>query len=345
MNATNQPSILEHLTRCGKDDFPNGSDYIARYKAIETSLNENIHPFVTPAASSVDGGYLTGHGISHIQTVMARVSDLLGSSPLDSLSCYELYLLLAAIHVHDVGNIQGRKNHESAAADAVNKYDIIFGTDDVEKRLIFRIADAHTGRRGSDKDKVSKLQETDHVLGKTVHPRFMAALLRFADELADDRSRTSKTLLDSAALTKDSEIYHRYCYALHSVVVSGDTVRLSFDMTSGDAGKTFQKDGKDIYLLDEICDRMMKMHSERIYCVRFFPPTIRIDRIDVSITVYGPHYIDDPLAVINFRMEEAGYPPESSRGIFEICPQLENHLYGSPLTGKSLKDYLDRNSQ
>jgi len=345
MNAIKPASILEHLTRCAKEDFPNGSDYIARFQAIESYLNENIHPSVTPVASLLDGVYLTGHGILHIRTVMTRVSDLLDSSAPHGLSCYELYLLLAAIHVHDVGNIQGRKDHESAAADAVNKYDILFGTDDVEKRLIFRIADAHTGRRGNDKDKISKLQETDHVLGNTVHPRYLAALLRFADELADDRSRTSKTELDSGAIPKESEIFHRYAYALHSVVVSGNTVRLSFDMTSEEAGKTFQRNGSQIYLLDEIYDRMIKMHCERIYCMRFLRPTISIDRIDVSIAVFGPRYIDDPLATINFRMEEAGYPTDSSRGILGVCPELENHSYGCPLTGKSLKDYLDRTSQ
>jgi len=345
MNVINQPSILEHLTRCGKEDFPNGSDYIARFQAIESFLNENIHSTVTPMASLHDGNYLTGHGIPHIRTVMTRVSDLLDSST-NSLSCYELYLLLAAIHVHDVGNLQGRKDHQSKAADVVNKYDVLFGTDDVEKRLIFRIADAHTGRRGKDKDKISKLLETDHVLGKTVHPRFLAALLRFADELADDRSRTSKTELDSGIIPKDSEIYHRYAYALHSVVVSGNTVRMSFDMTSEDAGKTFLRaDGQEVFLLDEIYDRMIKMHCERIYCMRFLRPTVSIDRIDVSITVYGPRYIDDPLATINFRMEEAGYPTESSRGILGVCPELENHSYGSPLTGKTLKDYLDRSAQ
>ena len=77
MNVIKQPSILEHLTRCGKEDFPNGYDYIARFQAIESFLNENIHPSVTPIASLHDSNYLTDHGIQHIRTVMTRVSDLL----------------------------------------------------------------------------------------------------------------------------------------------------------------------------------------------------------------------------------------------------------------------------
>jgi len=312
-------------------------------------MNQEIHPVVTVGASFVDGGYLTDHGPNHIRTVISRLTSLLYSSPGYSSSVqfpsgYELYILLVAIHVHDVGNTDGRDGHELAAADVMERLGPLFGPDEVEKRLIFRIAQAHSGWRGTSQDKISFLQKIDYVLGKKIQTRFLAALLRFADELADDRSRTARALLDSVKLPKSSEVYHRYAYALHSVVISEDSVRLEFEMTNADATRTFGKGKDEVFLLDEIILRMIKMHRERVYCMRFLRPLISIDRIDVCINIYGPGY-NDPLATIDFRMEEAGYPISPSRGILDLCPQLASHLCGSPLTGESLKNYLDGKGQ
>ena len=82
------------------------------------------------------------------------------------------------------------------------------------------------------------------------------------------------------------------------------------------------------------------MHYERMYCMRFLRPLISIDIIDVSIKVYGENFINDPIATIDFRMEEAGYPSWGKEAIFNICPSLAAHKCGVPLCGESLKTYL-----
>jgi hypothetical protein len=74
--------------------------------------------------------------------------------------------------------------------------------------------------------------------------------------------------------------------------------------------------------------------------MRFLRPLIGVDRIDVVVDVFGERYTEE-LVKISYRLAETGYPDESAR-IFELCPELRRHTYGSPLTGAALKRYILR---
>jgi hypothetical protein len=169
--------------------------------------------------------------------------------------------------------------------------------------------------------------------------RFLAALLRFADELADDRTRASRFLMGEGKIPASSLIYHKYAHALHSVSVVKDAVNLKFDLTAEDAMTPIKGDKRTVYLLEEIYARTMKMHRERLYCMRFLRPLIDIDRIDVTIEVFDHGYSQE-LATISYRLVEAGYPDETKPSIYVLCPVLFDHPYGSPLNGSNLKFYI-----
>ena len=171
----------------------------------------------------------------------------------------------------------------------------------------------------------------------------LAAILRFADELADERSRAAGFLLQLSKIHPTSEVYHKYAHSLHSVMVDaqGGTVDLHFDMPLADACKTFGKGNQQVYLLDEIYERTMKAHRERTYCMRFLRPQISIERIDVEIKVYGNDY-NKELAKIPYRLEESGYPEALPGGVLNACPSLSSLAYGSPLTGQALHQYFTR---
>ncbi len=97
--------------------------------------------------------------------------------------------------------------------------------------MIRNIAAAHGGKGSKgDKDTIRKLAETDALLGEEIHPRILAALLRFSDELADDRSRAARFALATGQLPAKSQVYHRYANALQSwmVQVPGDAVSPPF---------------------------------------------------------------------------------------------------------------------
>jgi len=323
--------------------FPEGIDYYSRFKAVSDYIERNIHPYVTAGAAAANPGtLLTNHGGSHIKTVLSRIDDLRATSEGD-LTCYEMYLVLVAAHLHDIGNAKGRTNHEYGAEEFVREAGISLGDDAPEKRMISGIAAAHGGSINGDKDKISRLSQSAHILGFPVKPRFLAALLRFADELADDKTRTSKDLLDRNVVPASSEIYHKYALALDPPLIEGDSVSLKFELTTADLKRTFGKDQGQVYLLDEIFERTKKMDRERIYCMRFLRPRIQIDKINVTIDVYESASDPQPQFSLSYRLEELGYPGHPDPGIHcsSTRKDITELIEQSDITGCNLKELLD----
>lgn len=334
-------TLNEWLATCPTNQFPGSgaTDYYERFKRIQDHLNQHVHPHVNAFAMRQDGGYLTDHGPDHIKTVIQRASRL-AESPGCDLSAYEVYVLLVGIHLHDVGNLFGRDEHELKSDEIMEQLGPLLGDDTGEKFAIHKIAAAHGGRVNGNKDKIRALSETDSLLGQDIRPRLLAALLRFADELADDRTRAARFLIDMGRIPQESEVYHKYAYALQSVKTEmpGDSVALHFELTVQDACQTFGKGDRHAYLLDEIFDRTLKMHRERMYCMRFLRPAISVDKINVTIRIYGRRYSGDP-EIITYRLEESGYP-ETVSEIHTMCPELTNPLYGGLVDGRSLHAFL-----
>src|SRR5882724_684690 len=319
-------SLVDELANCSLKEFPGEHDHNTQFQNLQNHLNKYYHPGVTAAAAIADGtGFLTDHGPEHIKTVIKRASEVLKVSSGNSLSGYEKYILLVAAHVHDLGNYFGRESHEMNAEKVMAELGSVLGDEMPEKRAIFEVAQAHGGKIGSDKDKIGYLPRTRDVLGKDVHPRFLAALLRFADELADERSRALRYMIDSGKIPKSSEVFHKYAYALHSVMVTAEAVRLEFELSEPDVSHKFGKGDGEVFLLDEIYERTMKMHRERMYCMRFLRRDISIDRIEVLIRIYAPGFsLLKERASISYTLQETGYPDEKNPTIFALCPALSH---------------------
>ena len=330
-----------------KDQFPSHGtiEYRTRLATITEYLNNEVHPHVEKGALLQGNGYLTDHGPRHIETVIERASWLL-SEPARSypqLNPYEVYLLLLAIHFHDIGNIYGRKEHETRHAEIMRKLDALIGDEMVEKQAILKISRAHGGRVNGSKDTISNLLPTDPVLGQDVRYQTLAAILRFSDELADDSRRASRIVARLKLIPKESEVFHAYARSLHSVNVRPreNRIDLRYSFVKTEAMRTFgKKAGEqlvlDVYLLDEIYERTLKMHFERQYCMRFMHRVVRLDAIDVRIDVYEDEYSMAPCTdPIGYRLQDRGYPDTSSMVIGEICPdvtidgaQLDRELQG-----------------
>jgi len=305
-----------------------------------------VDPHVNAMAMLHDGGYLTDHGPDHVKTVIRRASQLAEQQSCD-LSPYEVYILLVGIHIHDVGIIfDGREQHEIKQETVMEKLGMLMGEDTGEKFAIHKIAAAHGGSINGDKDTIGKLSDREALLGQEIRPRILAALLRFADELADERARAARFPLALGHLPRSSEVYHKYAQALQSVIaqVPGNSVTLGFEMTVEDACRTFGKGDSAVYLLNEIFERTMKMHRERMYCMRFLRPLISIDKISVTICVYGPHF-SSQREKITYRLEESGYP-DAVGPIHIMCPELRDPRYrGGVISGESLCHLLSPGGQ
>jgi hypothetical protein len=337
--AINLVDWLKERAEGSPQDFPRESvNYYDRFKGVSDYLNADVHPEVEKLAILIDGGLLTGHGPDHIKTVIRRASELIGS-PKEKLSGYEVYILLLAIHFHDVGNAFGRAGHEQNNFDVMNKCKGLLGNDSIEMRVIQRVAEAHGG---SDKDKISRLPVDQALNNKAVRMQKLAALLRFADELSDDKSRANRFALDLGKIPTESEVFHKYAFHLHSVSIEplGRAVNLDFEFTESVAMTKFGKLTTKVFLLDEIFARTMKMHLEGIYCMRFLRDIAPIDKINVHIDIFDNEYKEaQPRRSINYQLKETGYPESSRHNIFKICPELKD------LTGSKLRKLLKHKSQ
>ena len=295
------PSLTDWLSGQPDKHFPqhDGISYTDRFKDVAALMNKQVHPQVEKGATLKDGGFLTDHGPHHIETVIRHATSLLSfpEKTFPQLTPYEVYLLLLAIHFHDVGNIFGREKHETLHAKVLQQFEQLIGNEMVEKQAILRIARAHGGRINGSKDTISTLSKSDPVLSHRVRHQTLAAILRFSDELADDSHRASRIGKLLGIIPTESEVYHAYAKSLHSVVVLPEQhlVELHYSFLKADAMRTFGKKAgadtcKAVYLLDEIYERTLKMHFERKYCMQFMQDVARIDVIAVRIEVYEDDY-------------------------------------------------------
>lgn len=320
--------------------------YFERYTDLAAKLNRDFHPNVQAGSAAIDGGMLTDHGPDHITTVINRAAALLDDpTNANELNGYEIYLLLCAIHFHDIGNIHGRVKHEKRVMQMMASVSQFLG-DSIEKDMIRKIAEAHGGKVLDSKDTITQLLNDgpEPINGIDVRPRMLAAILKFADELADDSHRANRVLQAIDAIPKSSIIFHKYASCLHSVMLRDHckSVELSYCVNIDEMKSKFAKLNSktnrfvQVYILDEILLRLHKMYQERSYCNRFMAPVVHVHSLVVKIkTSKANEQIGDNLPEIRFRLEELGYPDELPGGIYALSSDLRDWSgRDKKLTGK-----------
>lgn len=338
----NKRSLQEWLLDQEPSEFPDGHDYRSGYGALVKFLDTEVQKHVNAANTLVDDGFLTDHGPDHIRKLIQRMGALVSTGDSD-LSPYEVYILLVAANFHDVGNIFGRDKHEEQAIEVMDEAGRLLGIDSVERRCIYNIAQAHGG---SNKDKLRELQRTEFVRNREVRVQALAAILKFADELAEDSDRAARFLLKKDALPEASKVYHTYAQCLNSVVVDRPAreVAMRFELRRSDVISTYLKPNKSdavnrVYLLDEIFSRTLKTHFERSYCSRFMRPIVDVNAVRVNIEVTDDRGYN-VLQRFSYRLEDTGYP-DGGQDIYSICPDLNNVNSIGRLTGTSLARHLE----
>ncbi|MCB2188939.1 MAG: hypothetical protein KQJ78_21165 [Deltaproteobacteria bacterium] len=262
--------------------------------------------------------HLNNHGVGHVDKVIEKLSEMLWSFERGYLTPYESFFLLCAIQIHDVGNNFGRENHERSLKRILDEKGQPHIPDSFERKLIEKLALVHGGTMEGMKNTIDYLEEKKTLYEKKLRKRLLAALLRFADELADDSSRADREGLSLGTILEGSLIYHRYSEALHTVKIEKNEneklqVYLSYEIDSDLAGKKFKKNGKEKYLLDEIYDRTLKMERERRYCMRFIRPCLSLDCIRVEIVIQNTRD-SFKREKIQYTLKENGYPSAPATG-------------------------------
>ncbi len=304
--------------------FPSGKDnYFKRYQGIKEYLVQNVYPEIGSAISSVDGGIYTDHGPNHFDAVIRYAGKLLDLQ-VDTndrnelcISPYEVFILLVSILLHDAGNIFGRTGHEKHPHKIFKGMGDNLCPDEFEAKIISQIASAHSGSvklldGTSSKDSINQLKEKDKFGDITIRQQLIAALVRFSDEICEDRSRCARFLLNNQALPKESEVHHAYAYSISNVSVDreGKSINLKYELKKihvlNKYGKGSPSNIEKVFLIDEIFFRMEKMYREMIYCQRYMSEHIRLDRIRAVVQIY-----DDSMDILkneSFELKETGYP-------------------------------------
>ncbi len=283
-------------------DFPGVScDWLDKFCSFEEYIAE-YHKNVNLAMAVVGDGLLTDHGPEHINSVMRHVVDIM-PDPM-WLTGYEMYILMYAIHFHDLGNITGRLEHEKKIGEVMAKLDDRLPLSKTEREVTRSIAMSHGGYIDDDKDTIKYVDERYYYGGASIRPKVLAAILRFADEVSDDLSRSD---FEGVNVPDRNKIFHAYSKSLTPISVKGNTIKLAYSISYEQTQEKIPGPKEAVYLYDEILKRLEKMMIELEYCRKYAEGIIRITTLDIEIHIYkGEDVMRD--VIPPFRLTLQGYP-------------------------------------
>lgn len=284
---------------------------------------------------------LTDHGPRHVANVMEVAGELIGDQAFvhegGYLTAADGYTLCTAILFHDVGNIFNRRGHEKRIGEVWAWVRNQQNPPRMEKPLIVRIAGAHTGTtlRGS-RDTLAELDLSSNLDGVKVHEQELAAILRFADELAEGPQRTSSFVRDVLGYSPESEIHHRYA-DITSVHVDRGNSRIAltynFDLQSSgvDPERLISQTEE---LLSYTYTRVMKLEEERQY-TRFHSDLLvpfKETRVQINFWIDNRNTLVDlqPLTLSDKRVPGSPQRPipehDAAYAIETLCAKLKEAL-------------------
>ncbi|MFH1884632.1 MAG: hypothetical protein ABIL62_18195 [Planctomycetota bacterium] len=285
------------------------------------ALREKITYDFLPLISSKEP-YMNDHSRGHIERVLSyiesilefnfpRPGNLISDIPADRLLTWaDTLILLNALVWHDIGNVYGRSGH---AAQVRKCFDDISPHlyDEHLKQYICQVAEAHSGDGA-----IEKIIPTSHAAGSyqgiDIHLQFLAAVLRFADEIDEDHRRATPD--DWQRLDLIPEPKRRFWYfskVNSSIQVRSEQwqfgqhfwVNIETHIPRSEFSINLAIDGQQIKALSEYCRRILKFDRERHYCNKyiatFYHPGIK----GIRIRLMTHEKSDSPAAARSFEME------------------------------------------
>lgn len=348
--------------------FPGGGKvhYNTVLRNAHDYLNEHVHQTVQQRAELIDAGvYLTDHGTKHIEMVLSRISEIVRTEkclksdgrdkePYEtSLMPYEVFLITMAAHFHDVGNMYGREGHEKRILEIMESSGALNPIHWPEHTLIAKIAQCHGGKIEGDRDTIRHLPAGEQQNGSVRYrPQLLAAILRLADELADEYSRADTFgLLQAEKLPQTCLLYHKYAAALKvGIKPLIGQIGLEFNLMASDLRKPFKKliknTKKPVFLLDEIYERTLKTYTEMLYCGRYMRSLeSHLHEVRVDVNVYeSPQHADAIRdASFSYTIGDAEYPTYNGT-TRDALKQLARG-FNKIRDGKKMAEFLNKASK
>lgn len=240
-----------------------GEELYSDYVQARKCLIEDILPEIRAKVPE-----LTDHGPAHIANVLNNIDKLLDGC-IKELSGIELYCLCLSALFHDVGNLFGREEHNrniNEIYDHVRRSNPKYRQ---EKYIVLRACEAHCGLTSDGSmDTLKIVDEHAQLCDEKVRLRKIAALLRFADELAEGPQRTSAYMVSKHGYSETSEIYHKYA-TITSINIDRGGKRIALTYNIGlnvdNGAMTVIEETNFRELLNFIYKRTIKLEQERKY--------------------------------------------------------------------------------
>jgi hypothetical protein len=249
-----------------KLELDNNGTLFANYQLIRDYLFKNIYPEI--------GGKLpnfTYHDGSHVIDVLENIYLLLDDKT-NAVTSETLYFLCLSALFHDVGLVYDRDEHQRKIGEIYNSSHgnnnlHVFGN---EKIIISKSVEAHSGKTvHNNNDTLEYLGELSGY-SEMINIKDIAAMLKFADELAEGGQRTSDYFLDKGMYPKNNIIFHRYSQAYSSVISPKDNrLAITYNVTfylNDFNDLIIDPEIKLIDFLDFVYKRIIKLDDERKYC-------------------------------------------------------------------------------
>jgi len=266
-----------------KDD-PN--TLFARYQQARKYLFENIYPKIGESLPN-----FTYHDGSHAIDVLENISQLLDDN-IDKITGETLYFLCLSALFHDVGLIYGRDDHQKKINDIYND---ACGKESIqkignEKIIISKAVEAHSGKSmNNTNDTLEYLGELPGY-SEPINVMEIAAILRFADELAEGGQRTSDYFLARNKYPKNSKIFHRYSQSYKSIISNkNNRLVITYNiglLLSNTNELLIDPDIKLKTFLDFIYQRIIKLDDERKYCRYYCQWLDRMKEISIDFNFW-----------------------------------------------------------
>jgi hypothetical protein len=344
---------FQQLCKSEPAKFPQGNaDYWTRYSALVDFLRTDIYPNINAglACLSKSPGIYTDHGGDHFDEVIRyaglMVLPSLANPTTPVLDPYEIFLLLAAIRLHDAGNIDGREGHARRAFPILQEAGNAVCSDQFEARLIADIAEAHGGRRADgSKDTIGGLPEQSGMGPANCRSRMVAAIVRFSDEICEHQNRASKHHIRANTLPPGNALYHLYAQGVKRVAPAREdkslTLHLYFDTkdllepfetsshTEGNPDKRF--------LIDDAIERIQKLDTERRYCNMYLDPQLQTARVKVKVELVHEQTVSTVSNIKipkiwkdwKFELQDDGYPDDVT-----VWRERVSDLVGQSIAGE-----------
>jgi hypothetical protein len=226
-------------------------DLTNRLETIEKVMREDYLP-----VWYIHCPHYTDHGSTHCEGVESKLNELIPDTIKKELNNYEIFFLLSAVWLHDVGmtgfdDYEGftREKHHELGRALIRKDQIKgISLDEHEKMVLGELVFGHCAP-------IDEIKETTRIERKskkneTIRIRFLACLLRLADICDASHNRTSDVILSCKGLDPISKVHHELHQRVSSIEFDNDSNKISVYATV--------KSEKDKELLEKTIENFEK---------------------------------------------------------------------------------------